>query len=78
MGKLKQNRTLWSLPAHPAISCSCLLSVESFSQRVSLIRDVRNAETKRNSQKRANNNNVVIKQCQRHLILSQKAKRIIF
>ena len=38
----------------------CLLPVENFSQRISLIREVRNAETKENSQRRLNNNNAVI------------------
>ena len=49
---------------HPhthTMSSACLLSVENFSQRISLIREVRNAETKGNSQKRLNNNNVVTK-----------------
>ena len=38
---------LWSLPA--TTSSACLLSVESFSQRISLISEIRNAETKENS-----------------------------
>ena len=45
----------------PTTPSACLLSVETFSQRISLIREVRNAETKENSQKRLNNNNVVTK-----------------
>ena len=49
--------------------------VENFSQRVSLIREMRNAETKENSQRRLNNNNnnnnVVIKHGQGPLVLSQ-------
>ena len=40
------------------------LSVDNFSQRVSLIREVRNAETKENSQRRLNNNNVVTRHSQ--------------
>ena len=40
----------------PTTPSACLLSVETFSQRISLIREVRNAETKENSQKRLNNN----------------------
>ena len=63
------SRTLWSLP--PTMSSACLLSVESFSQRVSLIREIRNAETNVNSQRRLNNNNAVIKQSQGPLVLSQ-------
>ena len=45
----------------PSTSFACLLSMESFSQRISLIRVIRNAETRENSQRRPNNNNVVIK-----------------
>ena len=70
----QQSRTLWSLPAHPARSSPCLLSVESFSQRISLIREVRYAETKENSQRRLNNNNVIIKHSQGPLVLSQGLK----
>ena len=47
------------------------LSLESCSQRTSLIREVRNVETKENSQKRLNNNNVVIKRSEGPLVLSQ-------
>ena len=43
----------------------------SFSQKVSLIRKVRNAETKENSQRRLNTNNAVIKHGQGPLVLSQ-------
>ena len=39
----------------PSMSPACLLPVENFSQRISLIREVRNAKTKENSQKRLNN-----------------------
>ena len=69
---LKWSRTPWSLltPPRPT-SYSCLFSVENFSQRISLIREIRNAETKENSQKRLNNNNVVIKHSQGPLVLSQ-------
>ena len=51
----------------------CLLPLENLSQRTSLIRDVRNAETKENSQWRLNNNNnnVVIKPSSGPLVLSQ-------
>ena len=46
----------------PTMSSARLLPVESFSQRVSLglIREVKNAEAKENSQRRLNNNNAVI------------------
>ena len=37
-------------PASPTMSFPCPLSVESFSQKVSFIREMRNAETKENSQ----------------------------
>ena len=63
--------------APPIMSSACLLSVENFSQRISLIREMRNAETKENSQRRLNNNNnnnnnnVVIKHGQGPLVLSQ-------
>ena len=43
------------------MSSACLLPVENFNQRISLIREVRNAETKENSLRRLNNNNVIIK-----------------
>ena len=45
----------------PTMSSACLLSMENFMQRISLIREVRNTEAKENSQRRLNNNNVVIK-----------------
>ena len=38
--------------------------MENFTQRISLIRKVRNVETKENTQRRLNNNNVVIKHSQ--------------
>ena len=66
---MKRSRTIWCLP--PTVSSACLLPVENFSQRVSLIREVRNAETKENSLRRINNNNVVIKHSQGPLVLSQ-------
>ena len=66
---MKWSRTLWSLPA--TMSSACLLSVESFSQRISLIREIRNAETKENSQRSLNSNDVVIKPSQGPLVLSQ-------
>ena len=53
------------------MSSACLLPVENFSQKISLIREVRNAETKENSQRRLNNNDVVTKHSQGPLVLSQ-------
>ena len=57
----------------PTMSSARLLPVESFSQRVSLglIREVKNAEAKENSQRRLNNNNVFTKHSQGPLVLSQ-------
>ena len=49
-----------------------LLLVENFSQRINLIREVRNAEAKENSLRRLNNNNVVIKHSQGRLVVSQR------
>ena len=48
--------------------------MENFSQRISLIREVRNVNTKENSQRRLNNNNnnVVNKHSQGHLVLCQR------
>ena len=54
----------------PTVSSACLLSMESFSQRISLIREVRNVEAKENSQRRLNDN-VVTKHSQGHLVPSQ-------
>ena len=54
-------------------SPACLLPVETFSQRISLIREVRNVETKENSQKGLNNKgniNTVSKHSQGLLVLS--------
>ena len=53
------------------MSSDCLLPVENLSQRVSLIREMRNVETKENSQRTLNNNYVVIKHSQGPLVLSQ-------
>ena len=52
-------------PPSPVLA---FFSVENFSQRISLIREERNAETK---QRRLNNNNVVIKHSQGLLVPSQ-------
>ena len=54
-----------------AMSSVCFLSMENFSQRISLIREMRNMETKENSHSRLNNNNVVIKHSQGPFVLSQ-------
>ena len=43
------------LASPPPMSSACLLPVKNFSQRISLIREVRNAETKENSLRRLNN-----------------------
>ena len=58
--------------ALPTMSFACLLPLENFSQRISLIREVRNVKTKENSQRRLNNNNVVMKHSQGPLVLSQE------
>ena len=58
------------LVPHAIMSSACLLSVENFSQKVSLIREVRNVETKGNSLKRLNDKNVLIKHSQGPLLLS--------
>ena len=54
---------------HTTMSAACLLFVENFSQRINLIREVRNAETKENNHRRRNK--VVIKHPQGPFILSQ-------
>ena len=54
------------------MSSACLLHTENFSQRIRLIREVRNAETKENDQRRLNNNNIIIKHSQGPLVLSQE------
>ena len=61
----KQSRTVWFLPVFPLTTFSAfLLLVEDFSQRISLIREVRDSETKENRQRRLNYNNVVITHCE--------------
>ena len=62
-------------PCPPTMSSACLLPVEKFSQIISLIREMRNAETKENSLRRLSNNNVVIKHRQGPLALSQVPNR---
>ena len=59
-------------PLPPTISSACLLPVKNCSyKKISLIREVRNAETKGNSPETLYNNNAVIKQSQGPLIFSQ-------
>ena len=60
MRKLEMEQDPKSLPS-PIISSACLLSVENFSQRISLIREVRSVGTKENSQRGLNDNNVATK-----------------
>ena len=55
----------------PPISSACLLPVENFSQKISSIREVRNAGTKENNQRNLNNNNVLLKHSPGPLVLSQ-------
>ena len=61
----------WNRTGPPTMSSAYLLPVENFNQKVSLIREVKNAETKENSLRRLNNNNVIIKHSQGPLALSQ-------
>ena len=58
-------------PTSPPLPSACVLPVENFSQRISLITEMRKAETKENRQRKLNNNNVVIKHSQGLLVLSQ-------
>ena len=55
---MKWSRTLWSFP--PSLLPAFLLW-KNLSQKISLIREWEHAETKENSQRRSNDNNVVIK-----------------
>ena len=66
----KQNGAGPCGPCPLAMSSACFLSVGNFSQRISLIREVRNVETKENSQRRLHNNNVT-KHSQGLSVLSQ-------
>ena len=59
------------------MSSVCLLSVENFSQRISLIKEVRKCRNRGKLSRKPNNNNVVIKHSQRSLIPSQ-GLQIIF
>ena len=72
MRKLEMEQDPSVLTLHlPIISSACLLSVESFSQRISLIREVRNVEPKESGQRRLNNNDVVTKHSEGPLVLPQ-------
>ena len=55
----------------PHMFSVCLLSVETFGRIISLIREMRNAETKENRKRRPNNNNVVIKHSEQPFVPSQ-------
>ena len=68
---MEQDHMVLATPTSPPMSSACVLPVENFSQRISLIREMRKAETKENSQRKLNNNNVVIKHSQGLLVLSQ-------
>ena len=47
---MKQDSMILATTHHPppTMSSACLLPVESFNQRITLIREMRNAETKEN------------------------------
>ena len=66
--KMKRSRTVRSLPLHHVL---CPWPVENFSQRISLIREVRNAKTKGNSERRPNSSSRVIKRSQVPPVASQ-------
>ena len=69
--EMKQDLMVLAAPRLLPTFSACLLPMENFSQKISLIREVRNAETKENSLRRLNNNSVVIKHSQGYLVLSQ-------
>ena len=79
--EVNQSRTLWSLCHHPTAPSflSAFFSMENFkrSERISLISEMRNAETKKNSQRRLNNNNVVINLTQVLLLFSRAIDNIL-
>ena len=68
--EMKQDLMVLAAPRLLPMFSACLLPMENFSQKISLIREVRNAETKENSLRRLNNNTVVIKHGQGPLVLS--------
>ena len=56
-----------------SMSCAYVQSVENFSQGISLNKEtIEHAETKENSQRRPNNNNIVTKYSQGSLVPSQR------
>ena len=59
------------------MSSACLLSVENFSQKISLIREVRNVETKENSQRRLSHDKVVVKHSQGPFAFSRAVSNIL-
>ena len=59
-GKMEQDSMVLAPTPNP-MSSAYLLSLENFSQRISLIREMGHVETKENSQRQLNNNNIVIK-----------------
>ena len=61
----------------PTMPSACLLPAGSFTQILSLIREVRNAETEENSLRRLNSSNVGIKHSQGPLALSQGLSHIL-
>ena len=69
--EMKQDLMVLAAPRLLPMFSACLLPMENFSPRISLIGEVRNAETKESSQGRLNNNNVVIKHSQGYLGLSK-------
>ena len=71
--EMEQDHIVLALPTsvpHVTMASARLLPLENLSQRIYLIREVRNAEAKEKSQRRLNNNNV-IKHSQGPLVLSQ-------
>ena len=60
---MKQCRTLWSLPPHHILYLPFICG-KLQSKKINVIREVRNAETKENSQRTPNNNNILIEHSQ--------------
>ena len=61
----------------PTTTSVCLLSVENFCRRISLITEVRSVETKENSERRLNNSYVVIKHSQGYSSFSRAIDNIL-
>ena len=68
-GPVEMDQDLMVL-AH-SMSPACLLSVENFGQRLSLIREMRPSRIKGKQSKKPYNNNVVMKHSQGPLVSSQ-------